>query len=683
MKILRSRLKTNLKHIFTPLFLLSALFIHAQSVDVSSLTGKVICGYQGWFNCYGDGAPVQQWVHWTTGSYQSNTPNPSANNINFELYPDITDYPDEVLFQTGLANFGDNRPARLFSSYPQATLDRHFAYMAENNIDGVALQRFIAVTFDPVFKQNLDSIAVRLSRAAEGHGRGFYMMYDITGIGAASYNTIKADWSSTMIGGLNITSSPAYIHQNGKPVVCLWGPGFTHVPGTAAEVLDLINWFKAQGCYVVGGTPTNWRTSTIDSKPGFENTYLAYDMISPWTVGRYTNITEVDNYMNQYLISDRDYCTANGIDYTPVVFSGFAWSNWNGGTPNQIPRDKGNFLWRQARNIRSLNIPSMYIAMFDEYDEATALLPAADSYFSVPTDQYFLTTSADGTYISSDFYLRLAGEATQLIKNQIPLSSSFSTPFSTGPIYFRTSIETGYDAMPNWLNTADESSIITNVIGPGPGGLPDFNLSTIRSKTGGQSLRLQGTDNVSDAGSYCYFKVFDVNIPVSGDTWLSFQTFPETELSRSISVDFVMTDGSNLRDSGAQDTNGIPMHPGAAKGSVGQWTEIVCNVGLWLEGKIIDRIMIAYDQGPLTGDFSTYIDDISVFENNSSCAENLFVTGSANPGLYQADNELSADAVFDTPANLIFKAGQCIELLPGFGVGTDVIFSAEIEGCGF
>ena len=124
---------------------------------------------------------MQQWVHWSQGSYQSATPNPSVNNLTFELYPDITDYPDEVLFQTGFANLGDNRPARLFSSYPQATLDLHFAYMAEHGIDGVALQRFIAVTFDPVFKQNLDSIAVRLRRAAEKHNRGFYMMYDITG----------------------------------------------------------------------------------------------------------------------------------------------------------------------------------------------------------------------------------------------------------------------------------------------------------------------------------------------------------------------------------------------------------------------------------------------------------------------------------------------------------------------
>ena len=49
--------------------------------------------------------------------------------------------------------------------------------------------------------------------------------------------------------------------------------------------------------------------------------------------------------------------------------------------------------------------------MFDEYDEGTALLSAATDYTMLPADAYFLTTSADGRWLSSDFYLRLAGMA--------------------------------------------------------------------------------------------------------------------------------------------------------------------------------------------------------------------------------------------------------------------------------
>src|SRR3954464_650030 len=34
-----------------------------HGVDTSTLTGKVMCGYQGWFNCDGDGAG-RGWAHW-------------------------------------------------------------------------------------------------------------------------------------------------------------------------------------------------------------------------------------------------------------------------------------------------------------------------------------------------------------------------------------------------------------------------------------------------------------------------------------------------------------------------------------------------------------------------------------------------------------------------------------------
>jgi hypothetical protein len=38
----------------------------AGTVDPSTLTGKLIMGYQGWFNCPGDGTTVGWW-HWFSG----------------------------------------------------------------------------------------------------------------------------------------------------------------------------------------------------------------------------------------------------------------------------------------------------------------------------------------------------------------------------------------------------------------------------------------------------------------------------------------------------------------------------------------------------------------------------------------------------------------------------------------
>src|SRR2546421_10505501 len=65
------------------------------------------------------------------------------------------------------------------------------------------------------------------------------------------------------------TASAAYARQNGKPVVCVWGFGFNDAnhPWDPSTCLDVVNWFKAQGCYVIGGGPREGRTRVRGSPP--------------------------------------------------------------------------------------------------------------------------------------------------------------------------------------------------------------------------------------------------------------------------------------------------------------------------------------------------------------------------------------------------------------------------------
>jgi len=591
------------------IYLLLFLFCNLNGQN-NSVVGKVICGYQGWFNCYGDGSPVERWKHWSTGSYQSNTPNPSVGNITFEAFPDISIYKSTDLFQTGLADTYDGSKTKLFSSYRISVIDTHFTLMKRYNIDGVAIQRFVNELSDGVFKAHRDSVSARAMRAAEKNGRIFYIMYDISGLTANQLGDLKTDWTNEIVGKLKLTSSSAYAVQNNKVVVCIWGLGFSDRPGNASQSLDLINWFKNQGCYVIGGVPTNWRTCTNDSKVGFEEVYKAFDMISPWSVGRFNDLNSADNFKSSFLIPDQAYCSQYNMDYQPVVFPGFAWSNWNGGNKNLIPRLKGDFFWKQLVNISQSNISSMYVAMFDEYDEATAILNIADSYYMLPTNQYFLTTSADGTYLSSDFYLRLVEKATKVIHKSISLSTTVDIPYSVAPLFLRTGVEQYYDATPNWTSTIDQSADNANITNAICGTSTDY------AHIGNYSIKCAGSDN-SSVSSHVYFKVFDVNIPVDVNTYLSFWVLPQNNLSRFVSLDFVTTDGKTLRDCGATDTNGISMHPGAGRGTINQWTKMKSNIGAWLNGKIIDRIMIAYDNNAGTGNFTTYFDDIWVYNENS------------------------------------------------------------------
>jgi len=589
----------------------------AQSpVDPSSIIGKVVCGYQGWFSCTGDGSPINRWTHWsiTNPPQPGVAPNPNPN-LTFEAYPDVSLYNPASLFQTNFANNGDGTPSKLFSDYKQDVIDKHFELMQANGIDGVAFQRFIVeVLIDPLFKINRDTAAVHVRAAAEKYHRMFYLVYDLSGLSsvpAASdqvrLDSVKGDWTNNMLAKLHITSSPMYGTQGGKPVVQIWGIGYNGSTGTSAQQDSLITWFKAQGCYVIIGVPIDWRKGGGACVAGFDSVNCGVaDMISPWAVGAYSDVTSANSYKTNYLTPDLAYCTRMAKGYQPIIFPGFSWSNWNGGTQNQIPRNKGLLFWQQAYNLRQLGIKTAEIAMMDEYDEGTAILPMADGYNMIPTNQYFVTTSADGTYLSSDFYLRLATKVTRQINQLDASSSTFNVPYSLAPIYFRTSNEVKYDPV----------AVISNNTKSGVSSQSCTNSTTLPNK-GLYSLKVTGT-STSSVASYAYFNAFAVNIPVTLTTDLRFWTYPVNAQGRYISVDLVMTDGTTLRSTTAVDFNGVSMHPNTGRGTVGAWAMTRCNIGQWLNGKTISEILVAYDHPASSGTFTGYIDDISIMEESYS-----------------------------------------------------------------
>lgn len=87
---------------------------------------------------------------------------------------------------------------------------------------------------------------------------------------------------------------------------------------------------------------------------------------------------------------------------------------------------------------------------------------------------------------------------------------------------------------------------------------------------------------------------------------------PLNENGRHVTVDLVFTDGTTLRDSGATDFEGISMHPNISRGIENTWRQVQCNIGQWVNGKTIDRILVDYDQGTGTGAYTTYLDDIII-----------------------------------------------------------------------
>ena len=113
-----------------------------------------------------------------------------------------------------------------------------------------------------------------------------------------------------------MTKSPSWVHHAGKPVVSIWGIGFTQHPGTPETSLRLLQQLRAiTPITFVGGVPTHWREGTGDSKPGYEIVYSAMDVLSPWLVGRYADDPGFDSNMKNIFVQDAKRLAQDKIGY--------------------------------------------------------------------------------------------------------------------------------------------------------------------------------------------------------------------------------------------------------------------------------------------------------------------------------------------------------------------------------
>ncbi len=400
----------------------------------SGLNGRLIVGYQGWFGCPNDYLDNKQWHHWFDGQAQ-----PKALTV--DILPALSAFASKDLCDTGLKR-GDGSPVYVFSSQNPNVVSKHFDWLKTYGIDGVAFQRFVSHTRLADLRKRSDNVLNHIRQNAERSGRVFYVTYDISGADPATVAAdIRADWKY-LTDSLKATRSPAYLRHNGQPVLQLWGFGFNDRPGTAAEAGQLIADLKTgqaglTRATVVGGVPTGWRTLTADSRtePEWAKVYRSFDVISPWSVGRYADERGADNFRRMYLEPDVAETRRLGIGYLPVIFPGFSWRNLmnNRGQAdkavlNQIPRRCGNFMWRQVVNVVQSRADGIYAAMFDEVDEATALFALESREGRGPAGVPMLSLRQDGCVLPDDWYLRVTQEAARAIRGQVVPRQSLRLP---------------------------------------------------------------------------------------------------------------------------------------------------------------------------------------------------------------------------------------------------------------
>jgi hypothetical protein len=250
-------------------------------------------------------------------------------------------------------------------------------------------------------------------------------MYDISG--QPTNTLLKAltnDWQF-LTQTIRLSDSARYLRQQGKPVVAIWGFGFSGRKDTPEQALAAIHFFKAAGCTVVGGVPAHWRTLNGDAQTNaaWAEVFRTFDIISPWSVGRYRDNAGADHFLKSVIAPDLEAAAKAGREYMPVVFPGFSWHNLDGGAVNQIPRRGGRFFWRQVFNAVNAGCPMIYGAMFDEMDEGTAMFKLTPTKAQLPVDGRFVSLDVDGIQLPADWYLRVADEAGKMLRREIPLQN--------------------------------------------------------------------------------------------------------------------------------------------------------------------------------------------------------------------------------------------------------------------
>lgn len=388
---------------------------HSKNTKYPSYKGLIMAGYQGWFR-----QPKEGLMY------------PDENSVRIDMWPDIKEY--SKTYPTGLKQ-ADGTVARFFSSTDESTVDLHFKWMKDYGLDGVFMQRFFDVARPEARKHS--TVLKHAIKAASKYGRAIGVMYDLSGLKAKGEDcsVLIDDWKY-LVDSLRVTNQEGeqtYIFYNGKPLATIWGVGFPDRPydirniGLERFIDFLKNDPEYGGCSVMLGVPTFWRDLNSDCvhDPYLHELIKQADIIMPWMVQRFTPL--LHNDMDRYrdiLVDDMAWCKQNNVGYVPCVTPGFSWYNLSRHAfpddvkpSGSIPRQGGRFYWQQITTAINAGATMLYVAMFDEVNEGTAIFKCTDN---PPVGKKVRFVDMDG--MPSDHYLWLTGEAAKILRHEKPLS---------------------------------------------------------------------------------------------------------------------------------------------------------------------------------------------------------------------------------------------------------------------
>ena len=400
--------------------------IKSNKVMYPTYKGLIMCGYQGWFRAEGD-EDGRGWGHYgRKGKFD-------PQHVTIDIWPDVSEY--EKTYETDFL-YSDGTKARVFSSLDESTTDLHFKWMKEYGIDGVFMQRFYGVTRGGDQRKSSDRILKNAFKASQKYDRAIAVMYDLSGLraGKDDCQNVINDWKHLVddLKVKNFGDKQTYLHHNNKPLVTIWGIGF---PDRSYDIKKigvdkLIDFLKNDpeygGCSVMLGVPTYFRELNKDClpEPYLHELIESADIVLPWMVQRFTPLVHKPmDHIRDHVKEDIKWTKEHGVDYVPIAYPGFSWRNLSLNNPDlarytaygAIPRLGGQFFWDQMVTMINSGAEMIYIAMFDEIDEGTAIIKVSDT---PPNNDKIRFIDNDGK--PSDQYLWLTGQAGKMLRKEIP-----------------------------------------------------------------------------------------------------------------------------------------------------------------------------------------------------------------------------------------------------------------------
>src|SRR4030042_838437 len=276
----------------------------------ASYKGLIMAGYQGWFNCEGDGAE-RGWNHYRKGSLFE------PGNCTIDFWPEMSEYPRQ--YETPFS-FADGTAATLFSSYDESTVDLHFQWKED--------------------------------------WKKLVMQYDLLDTGRVSQYLCHNEKPLVAVWGAGFNDGRKYSLEDVDSIVDFLKNDPEY--GGFSVLLGVPTYWRT----LDHDTQPNELLHPIIRKG---------DIVHTWLVGRFNEETYpmFKNIIQQDIAwckeNGVDYVPTvfpgfSWHNMKPEYPS------------DQIPRNKGNFFWTQIGGAISVGAEMIYVAMFDEIDEGTEIL---------------------------------------------------------------------------------------------------------------------------------------------------------------------------------------------------------------------------------------------------------------------------------------------------------------------